>query len=70
MVNIRGRLHASRATGKKMVFIVVREQFATVQAGLFVSETISQGMAEYTRRIPKESIIEITAKVVLPDKPV
>jgi len=37
-VLLRGRLHGSRATGKKMVFLVIREQFATVQAGLFVSE--------------------------------
>ena len=29
-VLVRGRLHASRATGKKMVFLVVREKFATI----------------------------------------
>ena len=27
-------------------------------------------MAEYTRRIPKESIIEVKGKVVVPNKPV
>ena len=27
-------------------------------------------MAEYTRRIPKESIIELKAKVVVPEKPI
>ena len=27
-------------------------------------------MAEYTRRIPKESIIEVKAKVIVPEKPV
>jgi hypothetical protein len=69
-VLVRGRLHGSRATGKKMVFLVVREQFATVQANLFVSEEVSQGMAEYTRRIPKESIIEIKASVAIPEKPI
>jgi aspartyl-tRNA synthetase len=64
-------MHNSRATGKKMVFIVIRERFSTVQAGLFVNEPeISQGMAEYARRIPKESIIEIKAKVVVPEAPV
>ena len=31
---------------------------------------VSPGMAEYTRRIPKESIVELKAKVVLPDKPI
>lgn len=69
-VLIRGRLHGTRAQGKKMVFLTVREQFATVQGLLVVSETVSQGMAEYARRIPKESIIEVKAKVVVPEKEV
>lgn len=70
-VLIRGRLHSSRAAGKKLVFIVIRERFATVQAILAVSEPdVSPGMAEYARRIPKESIIEIKAKVVIPEKPI
>ncbi len=29
-VLVRGRLHNSRATGKKMVFLVLRERFSTV----------------------------------------
>lgn len=31
---------------------------------------VSEGMAEYTRRIPKESIIEVRAKVTIPEKPI
>ncbi len=31
---------------------------------------MSAGMAEYTKRIPKESIIEVKAKVVIPEKPI
>lgn len=27
---VRGRLHSSRAAGKKLVFVVIRERFATV----------------------------------------
>lgn len=70
-VIIRGRLHSSRAAGKKLVFIVIRERFATVQAILAVNDPdVSPGMAEYTRRIPKESIIEVKAKVVQPEKPI
>jgi aspartyl-tRNA synthetase len=54
-----------------MVFLVLRERFSTVQAGLFVNDPeISQGMAEYARRITKESIVEIKAKVVIPEKEV
>jgi aspartyl-tRNA synthetase len=68
---VRGRLHGSRSAGKKLVFIVIRDRFSTVQATLFVAEPeISQGMAEYTRRITKESIIEVYAKVVVPENPV
>ncbi len=70
-VLIRGRLHSSRAAGKKLVFIVIRERFATVQSILAVNEPeVSPGMAEYARRIPKESIIEVKAKVVIPEKPI
>jgi aspartyl-tRNA synthetase len=32
--------------------------------------SVSTGMAEYSRRIPKESIIEVIAKVVKPDRPI
>ena len=68
---VRGRLHGSRSAGKKLVFIVIRDRFSTVQATLFVAEPeISQGMAEYTRRITKESIIEVYAKVVVPENPI
>lgn len=62
---MRGRLHAVRPFGKNC-FIVIREQFATVQSVLFVGENISKGMVEFARKIPKESIIEVSAKVVNP----
>lgn len=61
---IRGRLHSSKPKGK-LCFFVIREQFSTVQAGLFI-ESSSKGMIEFARRIPKESIIEVKAKVVVP----
>ncbi len=54
-----------------MVFLVIRERFSTIQAGLFVNDPeISQGMAEFTRRITKESIVEVKAKVVVPEQEV
>lgn len=68
-VLVRGRLHASRGTGK-MCFIVVREQFATVQAVLAVSEGISKGMVTFAAKIPKESIVDVKAVVTVPEKPV
>jgi aspartyl-tRNA synthetase len=51
-----------------MCFVVVREAFATVQAVLFVGDTISKGMVTYASKIPKESIIEIVALVNKPDQ--
>lgn len=37
---------------------------------MFVGEAISKGMIEFARRIPKESIVDIEAKVVNPVKPI
>lgn len=61
---IRGRLHSSKPKGK-LCFFVIREQFSTVQAGLFIENT-SKGMITFAGKIPKESIIEIKGKVVVP----
>lgn len=68
-VNIRGRYHTSRATGKNC-FIVIRERFATVQAIVSVSDSISKGMVKYAEKIPRESIIDVKARVSVPEKPV
>lgn len=65
-VRIRCRVHNSRAKGK-MCFIVGRQGYATVQAVLFVGDTISKGMVTYSSKIPKESIVEIIATVTVPD---
>ena len=70
-VIIRGRLHRSKKTGANLVFIILRERFATVQAILQVKEgEVSPGMIKYTASIPKESIIEIKANVVAPAQPI
>lgn len=66
---VRGRLHNSRAKGK-LCFIVIRQQFSTVQAMLSVDDTISKGMVSYASKVPRESIIEVKAKVIIPEKPV
>lgn len=68
-IRLRGRVHNSRAKGK-MCFIVAREGYATVQAVLFVGDAISKGMVTYASKISRESIVEIVAKVVKPDKPI
>jgi len=53
-----------------MCFIVGRESYATVQMALFVGDTISKGMVTYSSKIPKESIIEIVADVMVPEQAV
>lgn len=73
-VIVRGRLGNSRGKGNA-AFLVIREQFATVQAALFktaedVENMVSKGMVSYATKIPKESIIEVVATVVVPEKPI
>jgi aspartyl/asparaginyl-tRNA synthetase len=67
-VLIRARVHSSKAQGKG-VFINLREQFATVQCVMFINgDVISKGMVEYARRISKESIVDIKARVSIPNE--
>lgn len=42
---------------------MLRDQYATVQAGLFVDDNTSKGMVTYASKIPKESIVDVKAKV-------
>jgi lysyl-tRNA synthetase class II len=66
---VRGRLHNSRAKGA-LAFFIVREQFSTIQAILKAEDKISKGMVTYASKVPKESIIEVKAKVVKSEQPV
>jgi len=50
-----------------MAFVVIREGYASVQAVLFVGETISKGMVEYASKLPKESIVELVCLVIKPN---
>ena len=68
-VIVRGRLHNSRASGN-LCFVVIRQQYCTIQAVLQKSDLISKGMVTYAGKVPKESIIEVSATVLVPEKPV
>jgi len=61
-VNIRGRLHTSRAKGKQC-FFVIREKTSSVQCLAFVSDTISKQMVKFIAHISKESIVDVEAVV-------
>ncbi|XP_019881113.1 aspartate--tRNA ligase, cytoplasmic [Aethina tumida] len=59
---VRARLHAVRARGKQC-FIVLRDREFTVQVLTNVSDTISKAMVKFASNIPKESIVDVEAKV-------
>merc|ERR1719336_2038560 len=61
-VTVRGRLHTSRAKGKQC-FIVLRQQAASVQCLIYVSENVSKQMVKFAAHISKESIIDVEAVV-------
>lgn len=63
LVNIRGRLHTSRAKGKQC-FFVLRQQQDTVQCLAFVREKVSRQMVKFCAHISRESIIDVEAEVV------
>ena len=70
-VLIRGRLHTSRSVGKG-VFVMIRDGTDSVQAVMFQSEEkkIPKQMIKYAVSIGKESVIEISGIVTIPEEPV
>jgi nondiscriminating aspartyl-tRNA synthetase len=62
-INIRGRLHTSRAKGKQC-FFVIRDQQETVQCLAFVNDKVSKQMIKFIAHISKESIVDVEAEVV------
>ena len=67
-VKVRARVH--RITGKgKAVFLILRENLSTMQACMFLGDVCSD-MLEYTRKIPKESIVVIEGIVQVPHWPI
>ena len=70
-VTIRGRLHNARGQGQKLAFVVVRQQYATVQCVVASDDkVISKGMVAYAAKVPNESIVEVKATVIQPKVPV
>lgn len=47
-------------------FIVLRENYATLQACAFVGEHISEEMIKFIGGIPCESIIDVVGRVKIP----
>jgi len=66
-VLVRARIHNVRGKGNTC-FIVLRENFYTLQACAFKSETISKDMIKYMTAVPNESIVDIVGRVSKPEK--
>ena len=67
VVLIRARVHNIRAKGT-VAFIVLRDSFHTIQAVAFPGEFISKKMIKFIGGISKESIIDLTAEVTIPEQ--
>ena len=66
-VLVRGRVHVTRDTGK-VAFVALRQGIATVQAVALKANHAD--MFKWIGTIPKESVVDVTATVTRPDKPV
>ncbi|XP_028790509.1 aspartate--tRNA ligase 2, cytoplasmic-like [Neltuma alba] len=66
-VLIRGRAQAIRAVGKKMAFLVIRENGFTVQCVVQVQpDQVSSQMVKYTTALSRESIVDVEGVVSVP----
>ncbi|XP_058056803.1 aspartate--tRNA ligase, cytoplasmic [Anopheles bellator] len=63
VVWVRGRVHTSRCKGKQC-FLVLRQQSSTVQCLLAVNDTVSKQMVKFSGSIPRESIVDLKARVI------
>ncbi|KAL0233906.1 hypothetical protein PCE1_002411 [Barthelona sp. PCE] len=68
-VLVRARVQRVRGRGKS-AFVLLREQFATVQCCCFASEEIPRPMVKYIQKIQPESMIDIVGTVTIPPKPI
>lgn len=66
---VRARVQSSRPQGN-LAFIVLRQQFSTIQIIGQKSEKISKQMIKFMAKIPNESIVDVTGVIVKPEKPV
>ena len=64
-VLVRARVHNVRGKGNNC-FIILRENFFTLQTCAFKSEAAPKEMITYMSDVPAESIVDLTGKVVKP----
>ena len=65
------RAHAASVRGKgKCGFLLLRTQYATIQACVFAGGDIPNAMAKFVQQIPVESLVEVYGTLAKTDKPV
>lgn len=70
-VQLRARVHNSRASGAKMCFLVFRDGIDTCQALVLANkDTISQKMVKWSIQLNLESIVQVEAVVKTTPEPV
>jgi len=70
-VLIRGRAQAIRPVGKKMAFLVIRENGFTVQCLVQAqADTVSPQMVKFAAALSRESIVDVEGVVSIPSAPI
>ena len=70
-VLIRGRAQAIRPVGKKMAFLVIRENGFTVQCLVQAQpDTVSAQMVKFAAALSRESIVDVEGVVSVPTAPI
>jgi aspartyl-tRNA synthetase len=70
-VLLRGRVHVSRATGAKMLFLTLRQCTSTIQAVLTVDDAVvSKQMLKFASAITSESLVLVEAMVLKAPEPI
>lgn len=68
---LRARKYQGRAQSKKLCFVTLRQQFNTVQCVCMANgQEIPPEMSKYVADVPNESIVDVLAKVNVPEQPI
>ena len=70
VVNVRGRLSTVRKPSNKLAFLVVRDEFKTIQGVVTSSDTVPKEMVAFVAQIPVESVVDIEATVAASESPI
>jgi|EP00161_Ancyromonas_sigmoides_P002427 nondiscriminating aspartyl-tRNA synthetase len=69
VVHLRARVHQTRGKGK-VGFLVLRDRLATAQVSIYVEGEITKEIVKWVSNIPRESVVDVIAKVIKTESPV